>query len=97
MSKYDTGQWEIWIDDLDGELAMVRDGRAKRDVLVVESTAFEAALRDLDSLKKLLRDIEIEVAPNRRGCTSRGAAEKVLALCMDNLNLYSDMESKEPK
>jgi len=55
--KYETGHWEIWIDDLDGEIAMVKTGRAKRDVLVVEEEVFERALNDIKNLQMVCRQL----------------------------------------
>lgn len=40
----DTGIWSIWIDNTDGELAMDKNARAKREVEVVERAAYEAVL-----------------------------------------------------
>lgn len=68
----DTGVWEIWIDDLDGNLAMVKDeSMAKAKVEVVEATVFSKVLTERDSalswqkaaedrvdeLKKALREL----------------------------------------
>lgn len=37
----ETGRWEIWIDDLDGELAMGKNDMARRKVEVVEKEALD--------------------------------------------------------
>jgi predicted oxidoreductase len=42
MGEFDTGVWEIWIDDVDGELAMKKTELARREISVVELTAFNA-------------------------------------------------------
>lgn len=41
MSELETGEWEIWIDNVCGELAMTKTDLARRKVLVVEAEVFE--------------------------------------------------------
>jgi len=41
MSEVETGEWEIWIDDVCGELAMTKGHLARRKISVVELEAFQ--------------------------------------------------------
>ncbi len=59
---FDTGHWQIWIDDLDGELAMKRTITAVREVSVVEQETFDRVLsalgqaeEDIENLKMICR------------------------------------------
>lgn len=57
----DTGVWEIWIDDLDGELAMDQNERSINKIEVVEKSVFD---RLATKMKNLISFLEEEYVDN---------------------------------
>lgn len=62
----DTGLWEIWIDNLDGNLAMRKTQMAKRKIEVVELEVFDRALEQRDQAYKVALDRKAQIHKLRR-------------------------------
>lgn len=54
ITENDTGVWEIWIDDVNGELAMEKDDGAARKIEVVERSVFNEVLFERDAKQRPL-------------------------------------------
>lgn len=61
--------WEVWIDDVEGELAMVKSPGAARQVLVVEYVDLQHAQAENESLRR-----EVEVLEDCRACLEHALA-----------------------
>lgn len=82
MNKFDTGQWEIWIDDVDGELAMKQTDQAMNRISVVEAKVFELLKQENEKMKTAVIGLynAIKLAPHVNVKLALDFAEEVLEL-----------------
>lgn len=82
MNQFDTGEWEIWIDDVAGELAMEQTDMARRKISVVEAEVFEAIKQENKRLHTALSGlyVSIKLAPHVDQGAAIVYAEAVLGI-----------------